>query len=95
MTIPVCMVAEEIRLPTIDDKHISMLSELYIAWHVISESQSTEKATAMLALRDEIAIMDSIALEGKGIIKLALLQEKALDHLPINYMGIEKTRLLA
>ena len=40
-------------------------------------------------------IIDNIAIKGIGMIILASLQNKVLNQLHINYMGIRKTRLLA
>ena len=44
--------------------------------------------------RDEIAIIDSIAVKGRRIIIPVVLQDKA-QQLHLNHMDIEKTRLLA
>ena len=42
------------------------------------------------SFRDEIAIIDRIAIKGRTKMIPALLQDKAIKHLHINHMGIEK-----
>ena len=39
--------------------------------------------------------MDGIAIKGRRIIIPTLSQNKAINHLHINYVGIENTKLLA
>ena len=45
--------------------------------------------------RDNIAITDGITMKGRIIVVPASLENKALNHLQLNQMGIEKKRLLA
>ena len=44
--------------------------------------------------RDEIAIIDRIAIKGRIIIIPASLKDKVIKQLNINHMDIEKTRML-
>ena len=43
----------------------------------------------------ELAMIDGIAMKGKRIIILSLLQKQILQQLHSNHMGIEKMRFLA
>ena len=49
----------------------------------------------MLVFKDEMAIMDRTAIKGRRIIIPASLQEEAINQLHVNYVGIEKTGMLA
>ena len=44
------------------------------------------------SFRDEIAVIDGIAIKEKGIIIPTLLQDKIINQLYINDMGIEKNK---
>ena len=42
-----------------------------------------------------MAVLDSIVMKGRIIISLTLLQERTLEQLNINHLGIEKTKITA
>ena len=45
--------------------------------------------------RDDMAVIDGVIMKGRSVIIPDILKTQALDHLHINHMGIEKTKLLA
>ena len=45
--------------------------------------------------RDELAVIDGVALKGRCIVIPTCLKQQVLDQLHLNHMGIEKTKLLA
>ena len=44
--------------------------------------------------QDNMVVIDGIIMKGRCVIVLEVLKIQALDQLHINYMGIEKTKLL-
>ena len=48
-----------------------------------------------MSFRNGIASIDGIAIKGRRIILPTLLQDKEINHLYINYMAIQKARMLA
>ena len=53
-----------------------------------------ETAVILVSHRYEIAIIDGTPMEARRIIIPESLQDEALKQLHLNYMGIEKTRML-
>ena len=91
MDIADCMRVEEIRLATIDDEHLGLLSKYVLCvWPCRVEIQ---KLQLYWSFRDEIANIDGIVIKDTRIILLESLQNQALRQLHMYHMGIEKTRL--
>ena len=85
MLIPYSMTAEEIRLAAKDDKPLCMLSENVLpGW----PSTKTEvQKEPYWSFRDEIVIIDGIAMKDRRIIVPTSLQRKAIKQLHINHVG--------
>ena len=82
-------ITEEIRKAMSCDEYIGMLSELILCvW-------PSTKLQPYWSIRDEIAIIDGIAMKGRRIIIHAVLQDRVLKQLHLSHMGTEKTLLLA
>ena len=75
-------------------EHIGMLSELILYGWPLTKAEVQEDLQPYWSFRDEIAVIDGIAMKD-GRMMSAVLQEKALKQPHLNYIGIEKTRLLA
>ena len=93
--IPDCMKAEEIRKTILEDEHLTDLEKLIMYSWPSTKSEVQKEIQHYWSIREEIAIIDGIAMKGRRIITPASLSEKARYHLHISYMGIEKTRVLA
>ena len=91
---PDCMAAEEIRSVTIDDRHLSMISEYLLHDWPLMRIKVQKGLQLHWKFRYEILIISGTAMKGKGITIPTSFQEKALNQLQINYFDIEKTRLL-
>ena len=86
--------AEEIRHATLEDDKMGALSTCVIhGW----PSTRTEviKEQPYLSFRDEVVVIDGIAIKGR-IRKISpSLWKRVWDQLHVNHMGIGRTRLLA
>ena len=91
--IPDCLTAKEIRIPTLGDKQIGMLPELLLCSWSLTKAE-VQKIAAMLSFKDEIEIIEGIAMKDIRIIIPAVLQDKAQKQLWVNNMGKERTRML-
>ena len=60
-----------------------------------SKKQLPQDIRTYWTFRDDKAVIDGVVINGKCIVILKALQQQALKQLHINYMGIEKTKLLA
>ena len=89
------MMAEEIRLAVLNDEQIGMLSEPILHSRLSAKVQVQQSVQPYQLFRDEIVILNGIAMMGRRKIIPAAVQDKALKQLCVNLMGIEKTRLLA
>ena len=89
------MTTEEIRSVTTYDEHLSRLSEYLLCGWLSMTAELQKDLPPYWSFRDETVINDSITIKGKRIIIPASLQVKVLNQLPIQYMDIEKTMLLA
>ena len=64
MDIPDCMAVEEIRITTLDDKHMSKLSKLILHGWPSTKHEVQKDLQPCWTLRNEIAIIDGIAVKG-------------------------------
>ena len=88
------MTTEEIMLATIDNKHLSMLSGYILQGLPSMRAKVQKDIQPYRSFTEEIVIICGIAMQCERIMIPASLQRKCLNHLYINYMHIEKTRLL-
>ena len=93
--IPDCVAAKEIRIATLDDEHICVLSQLILCSLPLAKAAVHKYLQPYWSFRDEITILDSIAMEGRRIIIPTVMRDKPLKQLYVNHIVIEKTRLLA
>ena len=47
------------------------------------------------SFKDDMALIDGIIMKGRCVILPEILNTQVLEHLHINYIGTEKTKLLA
>ena len=66
------------KIATLDGEHLGMLSELMLYSWPSTKTEVQKELQPYLLFRDEIAIIDRIAMKGKRIIVLAALQDKAV-----------------
>ena len=86
MDLPECMTTEEIRLATLDNEHLGMLSE-YILHGWLSTKSEVQKDLHHTGHYKEIGIIDGIVMKGRRIIVPASPQNKALNQMQLNHMG--------
>ena len=79
--IPDCMMAEEIRLVMPNDEYIGMLSEPILHSWPSTKAEVQKDPHLYRLFRDEITIIDSIAMKDRRIILHAVLEDKALKQL--------------
>ena len=72
------MTAEEIRLATIDYKHIGMLSNYVLHGLPAVKSEVQKEVQPYWSFRDEIVIIDRITIKERRIIRPTSLQRKHL-----------------
>ena len=87
--------AQEIRYVALEDDHLTMLSTYVMHGWPSTRSEVIRGVQQNWSFRDEVAVIDGIAMKGRNIIITASLQKRALDKIHDIHMGIEKTRLLA
>ena len=90
--IPDCMTAEEIRIATLDDEHICILSEIILHGWPSTKAEVPKSLQQYWLNRDEIAIKDSIAMKGRRRIKPVVLQDKAIKQLHLNNIANREDR---
>ena len=88
--IPDCITAEEIRLAILDGENLGMLLEHVLCGWSLTKAWVWKQLQPYWSLQEKIAIIDAITMKGKGKIVPASLQNKVLNQLPLNHMGIEK-----
>ena len=88
------MRVEEIRLVTLDDYHLGMLSKYVMHSWPSTKAEVHRELHPYWSFREEIIIIGGIAMKDRKIIVSTSLQGKALNHQHLNHMGIEKMRLL-
>ena len=91
---PDSMRAEEIRPATIDYGQLNKLSEHVLHGWPSLRAIIWKDLQPYWSFRDETAIIDGITIKCKRIIIPASFQGKVLNHLYLNHIGIEETRLL-
>ena len=67
MEIPDCMSAEKFRSATIDDEHLRMLSEYVSCGWSSMRAEICKLIHLYWSFRDEIVVIDGIALKGERI----------------------------
>ena len=89
-----CMMAAEIRHVTIEDDHIGALSIYGMHDCPSTKAEVIKEVQMYWSFRDEVEVIDWIAMKGRKIIIPATLQKEP-EQWHVHEMGIEKTRLLA
>ena len=93
--VPICTFMEDIKAATEEDMELQMLKRYIIGgWPHVKEVVEP-RVEKYWPIRHELGMIDGIALKGKCIILLYLLQKQILEQQYSNHMGIEKTCLLA
>ena len=77
MDIPDCMRTEEIRLETLNNEHFGILSEYIVCGWPSTKAEVWNELLPYWSFRDEIVIIDGIAIIGR-IIEPASLQNNVL-----------------
>ena len=95
MDIPDCMTAEKIKITTLNDKYIGMLSKLILYGWPLTKTEVQKDLQPPWSFIDEITIIYNFVMKGRRLIIPTVLHDKVLEELHLNHMGIEKTRLLA
>ena len=90
-----CVRAKEIRLATLDNKHMCLLSEYVLHGWPSTNVEVQKELQPYWSFRNEIAVIDGIVMKGIRIIVPTSPQNKALNHLCLSHMDIDRTRLLA
>ena len=73
--IPDCMTVEEIKLATLDDEHLAMLSEYVLCGWPVTKAELQMKLQPFRSLGHEIVIIDRIAVKGRRILVPASLHK--------------------
>ena len=89
------MTAEEVRKTTLEDKYLNAVAELILHNSPSSKFEVQEELQPYWSFRDEIVVIDGIAIKGKRITVPASIQDKTLKQLHINHIGIVKLQMLA
>ena len=63
--IPDCIITEEIRIATFDDQHIGMLPEPILFGWPLTKAEVQKDPQLYWSFRDEIVIMNGIAIKGR------------------------------
>ena len=71
------MTAEEKRTATLDDEHISIISELILYSWPLTKAGVLKDLQPYVSFRDEITMIDGTAMKGRSIIIPRALQDKA------------------
>ena len=66
MDIPYCMTAEEIRLATLDDEHLGILSEYVLCIWPSTKVKMQKDLQPYWSFIDEIVIIDAITMKGRN-----------------------------
>ena len=80
MDIPDWMMGEEIKIAVVYDECIVMVSELIVFCWPSTKAEVQKDLQPYWTFRDEIAVIDGIAMRGGRIIIHAELQDKALKQ---------------
>ena len=70
-----------------------MADLIFCGW-LSTKTEVQKELTSYGSLRDEIIIIDGIAITERSLIISALLQDKAIKWLHISHMGIEKKTIM-
>ena len=71
--IPDCMIAEGLRIATLDDEHLSILLDLILCSWPLEKAEVQKEFQAHWSFRDEITIIAGITMKGRRIIVSVLL----------------------
>ena len=72
-----------------------MLSKYILYRWQLTKAELQKETQSYWSFRDEIVVIDMIAVKGIIITIPTLVQKKDLDQLYVNHMGIEKTIILS
>ena len=89
------MTAEEMRYVMQDDDLVNALTTYMIQGWPLTREEVKENLKPYWSLRDNLAVIDKIAMKGGSIIISTSLQKLALEQPHIRHMEEKKTRLLA
>ena len=78
--IPDCMTADKIRMITLDDEHLIILSEHVLHGWPPSKAEAQKELKPYWSFRDDTAIIEGIGMKSRKIIVPASLQCKAMKH---------------
>ena len=88
------MMTEEIRHATPGNDHIKVLSHYVMHGWPSTRAEVLKEIQPYWSSRDEVAVIDRIAMKGRRIIMPVALHRTTLKQLHVRNVGIEKTRLL-
>ena len=88
------MAAEGMRMANLDDEHIGIMSDHVLSGRPSIKAEVQKELQPYKSFKDEIRIIDEMAMEGTRKIQPAALQDKALKQLHPSYRCTENTRLL-
>ena len=92
---PECISIEKIQHASLQDVHLLQLKRFIITGWPHTKDELYTDIRPYWPYRDELAVIDGVILKGRCIIIPDSLKQQVLTHLHTNYMGIEKTKLLA
>ena len=89
------MTVEEIRHATEAGDHLDPLTAYGINGWPVTRAEIKDEIQPYWPFWGDIAFIDGIMMRGGRIIIAVSLQQRSLEQLHSNYIGIKKTRLLA
>ena len=89
-----CMSILQIQQTMAQDKHLKHLKNIIIIGWPSTNDQLHINIRPHWSYKYDLAVIDSVVMKGRCIIIPQDLKLQVLDQLHLNYMGIEKTKLL-
>ena len=85
-----CISISQIQQATVQDKHLQCLKNIIISGWLATKYQMHINIRPYWSYKDDLAVIDGIAMKGRHIIIPKVLKQQALDQLHVNHMGIKK-----
>ena len=92
---PDCLSMTELQQASSQDNHLQILKHFIITGWPHSKDEISEELKPYCSYRDELAVINGVILKSRHMIIPNSIRQQVLNQLHINYMGIEKMKLLA
>ena len=89
-----CTSTSQIQQTMAQDEHLQCLKNIIITGWLSIKDQLHINIRPYRFYKDDRAVIDGVAMKGRHIIIPQDLKQQVLDHLHLNHMGIEITKLL-